>query len=72
MSGYVYLPDLIATYTSFLIDTPILLAVIFFGGCSGDRYAALVRDESDSSELFEQERTATPRKPGTSWRDSVK
>ena len=76
MSGYVYLPDLIATYTSFLIDTPILFAVIFFGGCSGDRYETLVREssknESDSSELFEQERTATPRKPGTSWRDSVK
>jgi len=76
MSAYVYLPDLIATYTSFLIDTPILFAVIFFGGCSGDRYATLVRkstkNEPDSSELFEQERTATPRKSGTSWRDSVK
>ena len=76
MSGYVYLPDLIATYTSFLIDTPILFAVIFFGGCSGDRYAALVREstknENDSSELFEQERTATPKKSGTTWRDSVK
>ena len=76
MSGYVYLPDLIATYTSFLIDTPILFAVIFFGGCSGDRYAALVREstknENDSSELLTEERSPTPRKPKGSWRDSVK
>ena len=76
ISGYVYLPDLIATYTSFLIDTPILFAVMFFGACSGDKYATFIREsteiETDSSELLEQERTTTPRKPGTSWRDSVK
>ncbi len=76
MSSYVYLPDLIATYTSFLIDTPILFAVIFFGGCSGDRYATLVREstknETDFSELSTEEQKPTPRKPQSSWRDSVK
>ncbi|MBO5299252.1 MAG: hypothetical protein J6B51_04145, partial [Clostridia bacterium] len=69
-------PTIPAVYISLAVDTPIILAVIFFGGCSGDRYATLVREstknENDSSELFEQERTATPRKSGTSWRDSVK
>ena len=69
-------PTIPAIYISFIIDTPILLAVIFFGACSGDKYATFIREsteiETDSSELLEQERTTTPRKPGTSWRDSVK
>lgn len=69
-------PTIPAIYISFIIDTPILLAVMFFGACSGDKYATFIREsteiETDSSELLEQERTTTPRKPGTSWRDSVK
>ncbi|MBO5035638.1 MAG: hypothetical protein J6D42_00985, partial [Clostridia bacterium] len=70
------LTEVLAVHTSLIIDAPILLAVIFFGGCSGDRYATLVREsteiETDSFELLEQESTTTPRKPQSSWRDSIK
>ena len=69
-------PTIPAVYISLVVDTPIILAVMFFGGCSGDKYATFIREsteiETDSSELLEQGRTTTPRKPGTSWRDSVK
>ena len=69
-------PTIPAIYISFIIDTPIILAVMFFGACSGDKYATFIREsteiETDSSELLEQERTTTPRKPGSSWRDSIK
>ena len=69
-------PTIPAIYISFIIDTPILLTVMFFGACSGDKYATFIREsteiETDSSELLEQERTTTPRKPGSSWRDSIK
>ena len=70
------IPEIIAMCISLIIDTPILFAVMFFGACSGDKYATFIREsteiETDSSELLEQESTTTPRKPGTSWRDSVK
>ena len=69
-------PTIPAMYISLIIDSPILLAVIFFGACSGDKYGTYIREstkiETDSSELLEHESTTTPRKPGTSWRDSVK
>ncbi|MBQ4628750.1 MAG: hypothetical protein IJB44_06700 [Clostridia bacterium] len=69
-------PTIPAVYISLAVDTPIILAVMFFGACSGDKYATFIREstknENDSSELLEHERTTTPRKPGTSWRDSVK
>jgi hypothetical protein len=70
------IPEIFSMYIAFFIDTPILFAVMFFGACSGDKYGTYIREstknETDFSELSTEERKPTPRKPGTSWRDSIK